>query len=295
MPIKHLVLSGGGPAGLIMAGTLSELMKKEYFNIQDIKSIHGTSIGAGIGAMLCLKYDWDDIYMYFIKRPWEKTLEIKSDDISNMFNGGGYLDKVFNVIKNEIYLNLFKMYDITEDTTLKEFYDITNIDLYIYTCNVANYETLELNHKSHPDLSLIKALCMSSCLPPVFRPIEYNGTYYMDGGSLHNYPLNHCINYNKGNEDEILGINMARPITEQFNPNDCNVFNYTMHLYTALRDKISNTYNQDKIKNEIILRRDDSTMSGNMWTNFFTKEEYRNNLWEIGIDEAKKYVANLKN
>ena len=46
MTIKHIVLAGGGPAGFVTYGALRELHINKFWNISDIKSIYGCSIGA---------------------------------------------------------------------------------------------------------------------------------------------------------------------------------------------------------------------------------------------------------
>jgi len=50
-----------------------------------------------------------------------------------------------------------------------------------------------LNHKTDPDLLLYKAITMSSAFPFVFKPIEYNGEYYIDGGLCNNFPFNMLV------------------------------------------------------------------------------------------------------
>ena len=45
------------------------------------------------------------------------------------------------------------------------------------------------------DLELVKAITMSSSLPIVFRPIEYDNTLYCDGGLLNSYPICESLKY----------------------------------------------------------------------------------------------------
>ena len=71
-PIKHIVISSGGPAGHMMYSILRTLNVKGVWNMKDIKSIYGSSIGSYIAIILALRYDWDVIDDYLIKRPWEK-------------------------------------------------------------------------------------------------------------------------------------------------------------------------------------------------------------------------------
>ena len=61
MTIKHLVISGGGPLGLRYLGALKKLEQEEFWNLDNIESIYGTSVGAIIGAFICLKYDWETL------------------------------------------------------------------------------------------------------------------------------------------------------------------------------------------------------------------------------------------
>ena len=75
MTIKHLVISGGGPIGLLTYGIASQLAKKGFWQLADIQSIYGCSVGAYLGVVLSLGYEWEWLDDYFIKRPWEKLIE----------------------------------------------------------------------------------------------------------------------------------------------------------------------------------------------------------------------------
>ena len=70
--IKHLVISSGGPAGHMMYSILRTLNLKGVWDIKDIKSIYGSSIGSFIAIIIALRYDWEVMDDYLIKRPWEK-------------------------------------------------------------------------------------------------------------------------------------------------------------------------------------------------------------------------------
>ena len=291
MVIKNIVIAGGGPTGLITCGAISEMIRQKIIDTNNIEKIYATSIGGFIGVLLCLDYNWqDDIYNFFVKRPWEKTISIESDDIMDMFNGGCYLDKLFNIIKKDIFLKIFEVYEITEETTLLDLYNITNKELYMYTININTAKILELSYKTTPNLSLIKALSMTSCLPPIFRPVEYEEEYYMDGGAIINYPLNNCIKNNK--KDETFGFNMIFIKNDFFNPNNSNMFSYINHLFNMSFSMISTSQTQEKIENEIILNRAGDASDINIWTNFFTKKEFRHDVWMNGVNQIKEYLKN---
>ena len=58
MTIKHLVISGGGPIMIQILGAIQHLEKNEKVDMKNIESIYGTSAGAIVGVLICLKFDW---------------------------------------------------------------------------------------------------------------------------------------------------------------------------------------------------------------------------------------------
>ena len=44
--IKHIVIESGGYKGLYVLGALDELNKSNFYNIENIETIYGTSIGS---------------------------------------------------------------------------------------------------------------------------------------------------------------------------------------------------------------------------------------------------------
>ena len=68
MPIKHIVISGGGPTGFITYGAACHLAKCNFWKLEDIETIYGCSVGAYIGVVLSLGYDWEWLDDYFIKK-----------------------------------------------------------------------------------------------------------------------------------------------------------------------------------------------------------------------------------
>ena len=76
MPIKHLVISGGGPNILTLYGALKNLNQNDYWTIENIKSIYGTSAGSLIGLFIILNLEWEELDNYLIKRPWNTVFKI---------------------------------------------------------------------------------------------------------------------------------------------------------------------------------------------------------------------------
>ena len=90
--IKHIVISGGGIIGFSQYGVLRESNQRGLWSIDNIESIYGTSAGAIIGVIICLKYDWETINDYIIKRPWQNVFKIKVEKIFESYSKKGIFD-----------------------------------------------------------------------------------------------------------------------------------------------------------------------------------------------------------
>ena len=204
--IKHLVISGGGPTGLISYGSLKTLSQHNFWKLSNIKSVYASSIGSFIATCVILGYSWEDLDDYLLKRPWEKAFnDIKTDVLEIIYNKGIDGEKVFDICMTP----LLKGKDLEEDVTLKQFYEFNKIDLYL-TATELNKDTafkLEvISHKTHPDMPLIKALACSAAFPFMFKPICHEDKAYLDGGILCNFPLNLCLQEDDVKSDEILAL-----------------------------------------------------------------------------------------
>ena len=201
--IEHIVINGGGPTGLISYGALKHLFEHNFLHMDNIKSIYGTSIGGIVGTILSLKYDWNILDDYFIKRPWENVFKIEPDNLFEMYYSKGIFQ--FSIV-NEIMKHLLTAKDLSVSITLQEFYEFTNIDHHFFTVEMNSFKKVDLNHKSHPDLCLITALEMSSAVPILCKPVFIEDNCYIDGGLFDNYPINECLLNEKCTEEHILGI-----------------------------------------------------------------------------------------
>jgi predicted acylesterase/phospholipase RssA len=204
LPIKHLVIAGGGVCGFSIYGALRESHKDGFWNINNIESIYSTSVGAMFATILSLKYEWSIIDDYLIKRPWHQLFKFNMYSIINSFQNMG----IFNVkIMEEIFSPLFKGKDIPITVTMKELYEITGIELHFYSTTLDTFEMVDFSYKTHPDWAVTDALYCSSCLPIIFAPFSKDGTWYFDGGTYWNYPIHQCIkNVTEENVDEIFGF-----------------------------------------------------------------------------------------
>jgi predicted acylesterase/phospholipase RssA len=200
--IKHLVISGGGINGFTFYGALRETVRWQVWKIEDIETIYGTSIGSMLAVMLALKYEWETLDDYLIKRPWHHVYKFDMYSIFDSFQKRGIFT---NKVIEETFLPLFSGKDISIDITMKEFYDKTGVEIHIFTTELNTFKLIDISYKTHPEWRVVDAVYCSSALPIVMSPILQGDCWYCDGGLLCNYPILKCIE-NGAKIEEVLGI-----------------------------------------------------------------------------------------
>lgn len=284
--IEHIVLSGGAYLGLYELGCLKYLSDTKYYSIKDVKSIHGTSIGGLIGAVLCLKLDWETVIEYFIKRPWHKTVVITPSMLFDIMPKKGMFD---TTIINKALMPLLKCCDFDETITLRELYEYSGIDLVLYTIPINHFNDVGLSHTTYPDLPLLKAVQMTCALPYVFQPVLHEGQYYIDGGLLNNYPVKNCLEQEDANRENILSLKLdtQNPTIEL--QEDANLLEYGYFLYKKLIQGNRNTQERCDIHNEVVLPCEEMNLSDGYQA--FTDEDERIKYIEQGKVYAKMFVS----
>ena len=202
MVIKHIVICGGGPTGFLSYGAAKHLAQHGFWSHDNIETIYGTSIGSLIGAMLCLKHEWDTLDDYIIKRPWEKVI-VGSLEMFELFAQKGMAKMK---LLDDIMQQLLESKDLTIGITLREFYEYSRISLNVFTVDLNKFEKVHLSHATHPDLPLMDAIKMSCSMPVLFQPIVRDGCCYIDGGIMVNYPLRECLETVMCPASEVLGL-----------------------------------------------------------------------------------------
>jgi predicted acylesterase/phospholipase RssA len=284
--IKHIVIAGGGATGFSFYGILKETNRLKQWDINNIHSIYGTSIGAALAVVLCLKYDWNTIDDYLIKRPWNNVYKFNMYSLIDSYHKRGMFD-----IKSleETLSPLFNGKDISMDVTMKEFYDLTNIELHMFATELNSYELIDFSYKSHPDWKVVEVAYCSACLPVMFSPFIKENKCYCDGGVIKNYPLEACIK-NVSNTDEILGI---RRINKKGKINTVDekssLLDFMMILLNNFSKKMFVLNNDVVLKNEYVVESDPTSIL--TMHSVLTNMEERIQLIQDGIDMVnRKFV-----
>ena len=200
-----LVLSGGGMRGVAHIGVIKALEEHGIVPTH----VSGTSAGAIVGALYAYGYNWKDILAFF------KGIQLMS--ISKYArNKPGFIDA-------EKFYPDFKTY-IKEDNfaALKK-------ELTITATNI-----LEGNLQTFNKGELIKPLLASAAIPGIFAPVKIKDSYYIDGGTLNNFPVETL----KLNCDVIIGsyVNGFNTLTINDLKHSHNVVEHAFKLKSVKED-----------------------------------------------------------
>lgn len=155
-----LVLSGGGMRGVAHIGAIKALEEQGVYPTH----IAGSSAGAIVGALYAYGYKWEDMLAFF------KGIQL-FDITKYAINKPGFLDA-------EKFYSYFKTYLKNDNfSSLNKKLIITAVD--ILTGQLKTFNTGQL----------IKPILASAAFPGVFAPVKIEDSYYVDGGSLNNFPV----------------------------------------------------------------------------------------------------------
>jgi predicted acylesterase/phospholipase RssA len=230
MSVENIVINGGGTTIFNTYGALKQSNMDGIWSHDSVHSYYGTSAGGIMSVIMALQYSWDELDDFIIKRPWQNVWKI---NVLNTYDY--YLNKgVYGIeLYYDIFGPLFRGKDLELTITLKEFYEISKKNIYLYAVKVSTFEITEFSHLSHPDMKVLDALHASAALPILFKPAEYEGQLYTDGGFLLNYPLAKC----SADPKTILGIRNA------YTENNANIhkvegiFEYLSYILNMVVDK----------------------------------------------------------
>jgi predicted acylesterase/phospholipase RssA len=284
--IKHLVFSGGGPSLIQTIGALQTVEAAGFVKMDELETIYGTSAGAILGVILCLKFDWATINDYILLRPWQDVFPMKVQHIFDAYTKRGIYDEQ-TVAK--CFKPLFDAKDISLGITMRELYDLSKIELHMYAFDINAFQLDDISYLTHPDLSVITALHMTSTLPILMAPHFIGEKCYIDGGIINNYPLKHAI-YAGKLEDEILGFkNSYGPICENPITQESTILELIISfLFKTIRN-LGVSHLQPPIKYEVVCNA--RLMSIEFLRLAVSSADTRRELFQSGIDSAKDFLS----
>ena len=288
MTIKRLVLPGGGTAGMCLVGALQKLHEADIWNINDIESIYSVSAGSMIAVLVALKFTWETIVDYLVKRPWSDVYNVNLANIFDIFMKKGFYGTDFFVT---FFKPFFDSKDISINITMLELYTITGIDLHFCTTELESLVFTSISHETHPNIEVLTAIQMSAAYPLIISPVFNDGKCYIDGGLLCNYPMSMCLKRHP-DKTEVLGIgNQIKDNREDVTEKSSLLEFIESLLYSMvsnLGNRIKDTGNSENIPVYISIPIPNVTLTSIQ--NTFSDIELRKELLETGRERASAFL-----
>jgi len=153
-----IALSGGGARGISHLGIIKAIMESGI----NIDMISGTSAGSIVGALFCEGYTPEEILDIIMSTKFFRFVRpvIKRGLLD--------IEKVGDIFRKYISVN-----------------DFANLKIPLILA-ATNLRAGKVEYFSKGDL--IGPILASCCIPVIFRPYEYKGIAYVDGGISNNLP-----------------------------------------------------------------------------------------------------------
>jgi NTE family protein len=168
-----LALSGGGVRGIAHIGALKALEEHRLVPSQ----IAGTSAGAIVGGLYASGCSPEKVLDFF------KTV--------NPFSITNY------AVNKPGFVNTEKLHTFFKEFLPNDSFGSLKIPLSVTATNV-----LDGSLKIFTEGPLINAILASAAFPGIFTPVKIEDTYYVDGGTLNNFP----VDLVKKDNDTVIGV-----------------------------------------------------------------------------------------
>jgi predicted acylesterase/phospholipase RssA len=188
-------------------------------------------------------------------------------------------------------LPLFEAKGLTKNTTFKQLYEFNNIDIHVFSTNLNGdrMKSVDISYKTHPNMSVIRGISMTTAYPFIFCPVIEEGNCYVDGGILNNFPVTDCFKNYNCDEKEILAFNSRITNSSVLsNLNDeSTLFDYFIVLFKKMNREI---YTENMEITNLVDCNIDKIRGFQCWVDTLELSEMREELINDGIEKANLYI-----
>lgn len=196
----NIALSGGGAYTLVFIGCLKYL-EEAYMDIS-IKNYIGASAGAIFCLLMIIGYtskEMEELAQDIIIEP--NSIQYSFSNLMKVFKTYG-IDNGDHIIK--IMSNLLERKGFDKNATFLDISKRTGKNLIIAVANITQQKIEYLSVDNYPEMSVITAIRMSTCIPILYEPVKYYDDLYVDSLVFNNFPI---IFFDKF-KIETLGLNV---------------------------------------------------------------------------------------
>jgi len=222
LDLKYTLLFGGGAIrGVAYCGAYKYL---EELNVQYDK-IAGSSVGAVFASLVAVGYKASEMTDVMLSVNYElfRDIQIAIGPQFALSKGEVFLDWLRELIEKKFYGDKYKKGTHKAVT----FADLEK-DLVIITTDLSNFECKEFSKKETPDFEIAKAVRISSGMPGLMKPYEYNNRVLVDGDLQKSAPMWYLSKNLQPENERIMELRLEG----DFQGNDYNAVEFLNAIYS---------------------------------------------------------------
>lgn len=170
---RTVSISSGGARGVVALGALAELQAAGL--LRDVREWCGTSVGAVLAAGCAMGRSPRRMLEIAARHPLELDGALPAGRPRPAPHHFG-LDS-----GRGLQRWIQRLLGLSRPVTLAQLHAQTGVTLRVCVCNVTDRRAEYWTHRTHPDVSLVKALRASCGIPVVFATVRHGGKEYVDG------------------------------------------------------------------------------------------------------------------
>lgn len=279
--LKYTCLFGGGAIrGMSYVGAVKAL---EELNVS-ASTFAGSSVGSIFAALLAVGYTAKELKEIFLKVNFElfKDIQLGIGPKFALSKGELFLDWVRELIEQKFYGEKYKK-GSNKSVTFKDL----KKNLVIITTNLSNFECKEFSKFETPDYEIAKAVRISSGMPGLMRPVEYNNTLLVDGDLQKSWPMWKLSKNLLLDNDRVLEFRLEGLIED----NDMNALDYANAVYSCMTASstafVTSIYGENDKFDYIVLNTGDVLL-----VDFNIPTDKRESLIQSGYNQTMEYFKN---
>ncbi len=276
--LKYACLFGGGAIrGAAHVGVVKAL---EELNIE-YETIGGSSVGSIVAALLAVGYTAVELREVFLQANFElfRDIQFNLGEKFAISKGEIFLDWVRELIEKKYY---GEAYNKGANEPVR-FCDI-NKNLVIITTDLTNFHCKEFSKKYTPDFEIATAVRISSCMPGLMKPFEYDNNILVDGDLQKSWPMWRLSDSLDNLDERILEIRLEGGCGGK----DMGTLNYVNTVYSCVTsiatEFVIDRYSGNDKYDFIVLNTGDIII-----IDFNQSKENREKMMDSGYKETIRY------
>lgn len=181
--LKYTCMFGGGAIrGAAYAGVVKALEELQI----NPQNIAGSSVGAVVAALFAIGYNAEELKEVFLEVKFDlfRDFQFTLGPTLAISKGEFFLEWIRDLIEKKYYGDKYQKGKNKAVT----FRDIDK-NLIIITTDLSNFECKEFSKHETPDFEIATAIRISSSMPGLMKPVEYNKTLLVDGDLQKSMPM----------------------------------------------------------------------------------------------------------